>query len=133
MFQRPSPTDTVVLTDTWKAENIRAMLDQRLLDVIAEVERHAPAYRDREIEDIERILSRVQGEDAERILEADLNRLRDMTDQEFLLSFKPFLKLLGEAVHRKLVNPDHYEDDTWLYYETEDPVYPGDLERIPHE
>jgi hypothetical protein len=60
---------------------------------------------------------------------SDLERLREQTDQEFLLSFPLYGVLLGEAIHRKLVNPDDYEDDTWNYE--------GDDERaifyqIPH-
>ncbi len=131
-FPRPSATDVVTLIGPASMVVVRALSDLELLAGISETERLAAQYRDAEIDSIERAWLRVQGEQAERHLEHDLNRLREMSDQEFLLSFRTFQLLLGEAIHRKLVNPDDYEDDSWNYeYESEDdrPF----LYRIPSE
>jgi len=119
MFQRPDDRHFVRDGDDNSVQKINDLTDKALLDLITKVERNAAVQHDYQIGEVERNLSRVQGEDATRILESDLHRLQDMSDQEFLLSFPLYNALLGEAVFRKLINPDDYEDDTW-WYESED-------------
>ncbi len=131
-FPRPDWRHYVRDGDDNSVRKIVDLTDRELLDVIAKTERNAALIHDYQIADVEKQWSRVQGEDAERILASDLERLREQTDQEFLLSFPLYGVLLGEAIHRKLVNPDDYEDDSWSYqYESEDdrPF----LYRIPSE
>lgn len=82
---------------------VKDMGDRHLLNSIAMLERNAPQQLNSLITEGYKALSFVQGEQAEWDIEHDINRLEEMTPQEFLEEFVPIYKTMKwHAQRRKL-------------------------------